>query len=220
MTGDEREPISLFLAWRREAREGGPGASGPVVRRVLRWLAALIFGGELPEEGAAALATATPDGRPSLRMVLVKRVDEEGLVFHTSYLSRKGEELEANPRAALLFHWPWPPRQVRVEGAVVRLSGAESDAYWRTRRRGSQLAAVASEQSAPIADRATLLARVEQLRRAHAGRDVPRPPTWGGYRLVPDSVEFWEGRADRLHERTRYWRAAPGDPWRSELLQP
>lgn len=218
MTTGAQDPIELFLAWQREARAGG-GVAG-LLRRPLRRTLAWIAGGELPEENAAALATATPDGRPSVRMVLVKGVSEAGFDFYTSYLSRKGEELEANPRAALAFHWPWPPRQVRVEGAAVRLGAEESDAYWRSRRRGSQLAAAASEQSAPIADRAALLAKVERLRREHDGRDVPRPPTWGGYRLVPDAIELWEGRPDRLHVRTRYRRPTPNAAWRSEILQP
>jgi len=221
----DRDPIELFREWQSEARASGP--SGGVdrhaafgVRRSLWRLVSWIAGDELPEQDAAALATATPDGRPSARMVLVRGVSEEGFVFYTSYLSRKAEELEANPRAALLFHRRFPPRQVRIEGAVSRVSAEESDAYWRSRPRGSQLAAAASEQSAPIADRAALLERLAGLRREHDGRHVPRPPTWGGYRIVPDIIEFWEGRPDRLHERTRYRRSAPGAPWRCEVLQP
>jgi pyridoxamine 5'-phosphate oxidase len=184
--------------------------------RVLAWIA----GGELPEANAVTLATATSDGRPSARTVLVKGISDEGLVFYTSFLSRKGAELEANPRAALLFYWPWPPRQVRVKGRMERLAPEQSDAYWRTRPRGSQLAAAASRQSAPIADRATLLGRVEALGREHRGREVPRPATWGGYRVIPELVELWEGQPDRLHERVAWRRAAPGQPWRAELLQP
>lgn len=214
------DPIELFLEWQRAAwgrtHHGLAGRARSALWRLVGWVA----GGELPEEGATALATATPDGRPSVRMVLVRSVSRGGFVFHTSYLSRKGEEIEANPRASLLFYWPWPPRQVRVEGTVSRLGAEESDAYWRSRPRGSQLAAIASEQSAPIADRGALLARVERLRREYGGRDVPRPPTWGGYRVLPDSMEFWEGRPDRLHERIRYRRRDPGAPWHTELLQP
>lgn len=180
------------------------------------WMA----GGELPEENAAALATATPEGRPSVRMVLVKSVSEDGFVFYTNYGSRKGVELETSPRAALLFYWPWPPRQVRIEGAVARVTAAESDAYWRSRPRGSQLAAAASEQSAPIAGREALVEKVARVRSEREHRDVPRPATWGGYRVVPDVIEFWEGRPDRLHDRTLYRRASSGEPWRIEILQP
>jgi pyridoxamine 5'-phosphate oxidase len=222
VTAADRDPIELFREWQRDAWgsafSGGRAAAR--VRRALWKLVALIAGGELPEENAAALATATPDGRPSVRMVLVKSVSDDGFVFHTSYTSRKGEEIEANPRAALLFYWPWPPRQVRIEGTVSRLSAEESDAYWRSRPRGAQLAAAASEQSAPITDRAALLAKLARLGREHGGGDVPRPPWWGGYRVVPDTIEFWEGRPDRLHERIRYRRAAAGAPWRGDTLQP
>jgi pyridoxamine 5'-phosphate oxidase len=226
MIAADRNPIELFQEWQREARRsafaGGAADRGVAarVRRPLWRIVAWIAGGELPEQNAAALATATPDGRPSARMVLVKSASDEGFVFYTNYLSRKAVEIEANPRAALLFHWPWPPRQVRIEGAVSRLSAEESDAYWRSRPRGAQLAAAASEQSAPIADRAALLEKLARIGREHEGRDVPRPLTWGGYRVVPDSIEFWQGQADRLHERVRYRRAARGTPWRGEILQP
>lgn len=222
----DRDPIALFLAWQEEARRSGvPAGStdrqGASRLRGALWRAvAWAAGGELPEANAAALATATRDGIPSVRTVLVKSASEAGFVFYTSYLSRKAAELEENPRAALLFYWPWPPRQVRVEGRVERVAPEESDAYWRSRPRGSRLAAAASRQSAPLDARATLVARVEALRREHAGREVPRPPTWGGYRVLPEAIEFWEGRPDRLHERVRYQRAGPGLPWQVGLLQP
>jgi pyridoxamine 5'-phosphate oxidase len=158
-----------------------------------------------------ALATATRDGRPSARMVLVKGVAPDGFTFFTGYESRKGRELAENPRAALLFHWP--DRQVRVEGRVERVPETESDDYWATRPAGSRRSAAASRQSEPITSREELEARA-----AAAGDDPPRPAWWGGYRLVPDVFEFWEHREDRLHDRRRFTRAGGG--WRADLLQP
>ncbi len=222
----DRDPIELFRQWQHQAQRSGVPAGSTDrqamsrVRGALWTVVAWAAGGELPEANAATLATATRDGRPSARTVLVKSASEEGFVFYTSYLSRKASELEANPRAALLFYWPWPPRQVRIEGTVERLAPEQSDAYWRTRPRGSQVAAAASQQSAPIDARSTLLARVERLEREHRGRDVPRPPTWGGYRLLPEVMEFWEGRPDRLHDRVRYERTTAGEAWRAVILQP
>jgi pyridoxamine 5'-phosphate oxidase len=169
------------------------------------------------EAGAVALATATPDGAPSLRMVLLKEADEQGLTFFTNYESRKGAELEANPRAALLAYWPGAGRQVRVEGEVTRLDPAESDAYFATRPPGSRLSAAASPQSAVVADRAELERRVAELRSRH-GDDPPRPESWGGYRLTPATWEFWQHREDRLHDRLRYRR--DGQRWLVERLAP
>jgi pyridoxamine 5'-phosphate oxidase len=164
------------------------------------------------EDVPMALATATPDGRPSLRMVLLKGFDEHGFTFFTGYESRKGRELEANPRAALLFHRPG--RQVRVEGRVERLPNADSDAYWASRPPGSRRSAAGSRQSAPIGSRAELEAAVEAV-----GDDPPRPERWGGYRLIPDAFEFWEHRDDRLHDRDVYQRLKSGG-WETERLQP
>jgi pyridoxamine 5'-phosphate oxidase len=160
-----------------------------------------------------ALATATADGAPSARMVLLKGFDGRGFVFYTGYESRKGRELEANPRAALLFYWEDTGRQVRIEGAVARVGTGESDAYWASRPLGSRLSAAASEQSAPIAGRDELEARVVSL----VG-EPPRPERWGGYRLAPEAYEFWQHRDDRLHDRFRYER--DGGAWRIERLQP
>lgn len=165
------------------------------------------------------LATAAADGAPSARMVLLKGADSDGFVFYTGYESRKGGEIEENPRAALVLYWQALGRQVRVEGVVERVSEEESAAYFATRPRGSQLAAWASEQSRPLAGRDELERRYTELEREHEGRDVPRPPHWGGFRLRPEVVEFWEHRDNRLHERTCYTRAREGG-WSSELLSP
>jgi pyridoxamine 5'-phosphate oxidase len=170
------------------------------------------------EDNRMALATAAPDGSPSVRMVLLKGADEDGFVFFTGYESRKGGELEANPRAALLFHWAPLGRQVRIEGPVERVSAEESDAYFATRPRGAQLAATASRQGRVLANRAQLDETVADLGRRQAGRDVPRPEHWGGYRLSPQSYEFWQHRDDRLHDRLRYTRDEDG--WRLERLSP
>jgi pyridoxamine 5'-phosphate oxidase len=151
-------------------------------------------------------------------MVLLKGADEEGFLFFTGYESRKGAELEANPRAALLFHWAPLGRQVRVEGTVERVGSAESDAYFASRPRGSQLAASASRQGRVLANRAQLDEAVADLEREYAGRDVPRPEHWGGYRLRPHTYEFWQHRDDRLHDRLRYTR--DGDGWRLDRLSP
>jgi pyridoxamine 5'-phosphate oxidase len=171
----------------------------------------------MPE--AMALATAAPDASPSVRMVLLKRVDERGLVFHTHYTSRKGRELDANPRAALLFHWRPLGRQVRVEGDVERLPEAESDAYFATRPRDAQVGAVASRQSEPLESRSVLDERLAAAEDELAGGAVPRPPTWGGYLVVPDAWEFWQHRDSRLHDRFRYEREPDGG-WRIARLFP
>ena len=167
---------------------------------------------------AMALATAGRDGAPSVRMVLLKGADEDGFVFFTGYGSRKGAELEANPRAALLFYWDPLGRQVRVEGPVERVDGAESDAYFATRPRAAQLAAAASRQGRVLASREELDVRVTELEREHADGDVPRPEHWGGYRLRPESYEFWQHRENRLHDRLRYRRDV--GRWLLERLAP
>jgi len=189
------DPLEQFGRWYAEADEAGIKA---------------------PQ--AMALATAKADGAPSVRMVLLKGADEHGFVFFTGYVSRKGAELDANPHAALLFHWDALGRQVRIEGRVERVPGQESDAYFATRPRGAQLAAAASQQSSVLRDRAEIDDRFAELAREHEGSDVRRPDHWGGYRLVPETYEFWQHRDDRMHDRLRY-RRSNGD-WIVERLSP
>ena len=172
----------------------------------------------LLEPHAMTLATATPDGRPSARMVLLRGFDERGFCFYTNYESRKAAELAANPRAALVFGWGELERQVRIEGTVERTSRAESEAYFASRPPCSQLSAAASPQSRVIEDRATLERRVAELATAMPDGQLQLPEFWGGYRLVPEVVEFWQGRSNRLHDRLRYRRA--GDTWKLERLAP
>jgi pyridoxamine 5'-phosphate oxidase len=165
-----------------------------------------------------ALATADRSGRPSVRIVLIRHVDERGFVFHTNYNSRKARELRDNPRAALCFHWPVLEEQIRIEGPVARISDAESDAYFATRPRGSQIGAWASDQSEELTSDEVINARTREVEERFAGRPVARPPHWGGLRVTPDRMEFWYGRVNRLHERVLYVR--DGDGWRTRKLFP
>jgi pyridoxamine 5'-phosphate oxidase len=185
--------------------------------RARGWLADAVEAG-VQEPGGAALATASPDGRPSVRFVLVRGIDEHGARFYTNYGSRKGRELDANPRAALALWWPSLQRQLRLEGAVERQSAEESDAYFASRGRGSQVGAWASRQGSVIEGREGLEARAAEFD-AKLGETVPRPEWWGGYRLRPEIVEFWEGRPNRLHDREHFVRLSDGS-WRAERLSP
>ncbi|MDT8342053.1 MAG: pyridoxamine 5'-phosphate oxidase [Longimicrobiales bacterium] len=194
--GDE-DPFDLFRDWYRTAEESG------------------LF---MPE--AMALATASADGAPSARMVLLKDFDARGFTFYTNYESRKARELDENPRAALTLHWAVLERQVRIEGTVHRVSQAESLAYFRTRPRGSRIGAWASAQSRPLAARADLEARVRETEARFRGDAIPLPPFWGGYRVVPTLIEFWQGRADRLHDRWVFRRGDAEAAWTVERLHP
>jgi len=193
--GVENDPLAQFARWYGEAQAT-----------------------EKPLPDAVALATATPAGHPSLRMVLLKGFDAHGFVFYTNFRSRKGRELARNPRAALLFYWGEIGRQVRIDGRVEKLMARESDEYFATRPRGSQLSAWASPQSALVAGRGPLERRFAAFARKYPDA-VPRPPQWGGYRLVPEAFEFWQGREDRLHDRILYRRVRRGR-WRIERLAP
>jgi pyridoxamine 5'-phosphate oxidase len=188
------------------------------LRQFARWFAeAGEAGVRMPE--AMTVATATPDGAPSARMVLLKHYDDDGFVFYTRYTSAKGRELAHNPRAALLFYWDPLGRQVRLDGAVTRTSAEETAAYVRSRPLGSQISALASDQSAVIPDREHLERRVAELSARYEGAEPPIPEEWGGYRVRPDRFEFWQNRDDRLHDRLRYTRRPEGG-WRIERLAP
>ncbi len=189
------DPLARFRLWFRAARRA-----------------------RIPIPEAMALATASRSGVPSVRFVLLKVVDERGFAFFTDTRSPKGRDLARNPRAALVFYWDPIRKQVRVSGRVVAVSGAEADAYWHTRPRESRLAATASYQSAPLVSHAALVARWHRLRARYQGADIPRPPGWRGFRVVPDEIEFWTRRAHRLHHRELFVRTPRG--WRRRLLQP
>ena len=192
-------------------------AADPIQQFSLWFNQALTSG--VPEPNAMALATATADGRPSVRMVLLKGFDAAGFVFYSNYDSRKGRELAANPWAAIVVHWVDLERQIRIEGAVERLATDQSAAYFHSRPVGSQLSAAASRQSEVIPSRAMLEARVAALETQYADEAIPLPEYWGGYRVVPDAIEFWQGRPSRLHDRLRYRGGADGS-WIIERLSP
>ena len=174
---------------------------------------------EVPEPNAMTLATATPEGIPAARIVLLKGLDERGFMFYTNYESRKGQELAANPRAVLVFWWAELERQVRIEGTVEKVEEAEAIAYFQSRPVGSRLGAWASNQSQVIRDRQVLEQRLQELTRQYQDQEIPKPAHWGGYRVIPTAIEFWQGRPSRLHDRLRY-RQKPDNQWQIERLSP
>ena len=194
-TAARLDPISVFAEWYAAAQQGEPN-----------------------DPDAACLATVGPDGTPSARMVLLKDHGPDGFVFYTNLESEKGAELAENPKAALCFHWKSLRRQVRINGSTVPVSGADADAYFATRPRGSQISAWASAQSQPLASRESLEKAIDALESKYSGKEVPRPPHWSGYRILPDRFEFWLGQISRRHDRMQYTRTAGG--WHAQRLYP
>jgi pyridoxamine 5'-phosphate oxidase len=191
------DPLALFANWYEEAKRSEP---------------------DVPE--AMTVASVGPDGTPSARMVLLKDFDAAGFVFYTNYESRKGEQLQAHPKAALLFHWKSLKRQVRIEGPIAKTTAKEADAYFATRQRGSQIGAWASEQSRPLESRFALEKRVAEVGARYLVGAVPRPPHWSGFRLQPTLIEFWQDQTFRLHDRLEYRRTSADAPWTTRTLYP
>ena len=220
MTAPVTDPAELRTEYKRATLDEGAVARDPFAQ-FARWFDEAVAS-QVPEPNAMTLATVDPSGSPSARIVLLKAADGRGLTFYTNYASRKARELAPGSRAALLFFWPQLERQIRVEGEVEKVDAATADAYWVTRPRLSRIGAWASPQSELLRNRAELEQRFADAEARYPGEAVPRPPHWGGYRLVPEVIEFWQGRASRLHDRLVYQRGSPtGDAtWRIARLAP
>jgi len=212
-------PVAQFGRWFDQA--AGARASGRLRRLFVTIYKSFLafFGAETPDLNAMTLATADKDGHPSARIVLLKGVDDRGFIFFTNYDSRKGHELAENPQAALVFYWSDLERQVCIAGDITKLPEAESEAYFKSRPRGSRIGAWASRQSEIVRDRAELEQKWQQLEAQYPGDQVPKPPFWGGYILSPARIEFWQGRPNRLHDRFRYTKQ-PDKTWKIERLSP
>jgi pyridoxamine 5'-phosphate oxidase len=224
MNDSATDPITLFLKWYEEARTGMGGTlpknrviswGTPVLRRLL---SAVLPWSNLFRPDIATLATITPDNRPAARSVLFKGFVHDGFTFYTDYESNKGKELGVNPSAVLVFYWHFPPRQVRIDGRVLKLSRKEAETDWKGRRRANQAASAAAPQSSSIQRREDLMEKIDQINRQYYGKPIPCPDTWGGYCLVPDKIEFWEGRLDWIHFRERYM--LTDGTWQRMLLAP
>jgi pyridoxamine 5'-phosphate oxidase len=213
-----KKPLSELRAEYTRSELSKTSVAPDPFKQFQRWLHEAIEA-ELPEPNAMILATVKPDGSPTARVMLLKGLDDQGFVFFTNYASDKGRQLAANPQAALIFLWLELERQVRVEGSVGKISPEESEAYFRTRPRSSQLGALVSQQSRVVENRQILDKRFEELSRQYANRAIPLPKHWGGYRLIPTLLEFWQGRQSRLHDRLRYRLQADGH-WLLERLEP
>jgi len=204
------DPITLFLKWYEEAQTGREGlfSKDRVISRgrqvIRRLLAAFLPWSNLLRPDIASLATVTPENKLAARSVLFKGLVHGGFSFYTDYESKKGKELAANPSAVLVFYWHFPPRQVRIDGKVLKLSRIEAEADWKARRRENQAASAAAPQSSIIQGREELVEKVNQIKRRYKGKPIPCPDSWGGYCLVPEKIEFWEGRFDWIHQRERY----------------
>ncbi|HWH68843.1 MAG TPA: pyridoxamine 5'-phosphate oxidase, partial [Candidatus Sulfotelmatobacter sp.] len=215
----DADPILQFKKWFEQA--SGARTSGRVLKFFVNLYKSLLLvtGAEPMDVNAMTLATVDKEGRPSARVVLLKGVDDRGFIFYTNYNSRKGQELAGNPQAAVVFYWADLERQVCIAGQVQQLPPAESETYFNSRPRGSRIAAWASDQSQVVRDRAELEAKWQRLETQYPGQQVPKPPHWGGYVLVPRRIEFWQGRPNRLHDRFRYTRQ-PDSQWQIERLSP